>query len=202
MENNNITIVIIDDDVRIKDDALIDELKEVFEHVIIFNDPLEGIEFVKREHSSELVVLLDLAFSANQPNGHAILEEIRTFSSLIPVIIWTAGNNVKPFSKLVDNKIYAFVEKTESSSITIDKIKSAIAFQKSNLQHALEEWIIAHPEKDKDKPYLLSVSGKQYTLSGILKEVRLETDIGRSFSKSLLKLTIDLLSRNKESFDE
>ncbi len=67
------------------------------------------------------------------------------------------------------------------------------------LTKALEKWIALELKRNNsDKPYLISMGGKSYTLTQILEEVKNETEFGNKIKISLIKMTIDLLLRNKE----
>ena len=69
---------------------------------------------------------------------------------------------------------------------------------KNSLDNTIEDWIISN-ESDKDKPIYFTSSGESYTLNEILKEIRLQTPIGKEFSSKLNSLTIDLLLRKREN---
>jgi hypothetical protein len=53
---------------------------------------------------------------------------------------------------------------------------------------------------DKDKPYLVHKK-KSYTKSDIQNEIANETEFGIEMMKNVVKLTIDLVSRNKKKID-
>lgn len=205
MEKIDATIVIIDDDPKVKSEeyALTFELSLEFENVQIFDTPKEGLDYIKDNITNKMVVLLDLAFPQNLPDGHEILKLIRTKSFLIPVIIWSGKDEDKEtFSDLINNKAFAFLKKSASSEEIITKLKEAINFLQNDISVALEDWINTHSEDQKDKPYMVSVEGKKLSLNDILKEVRMQSSTGKYLAKQLTKLTIDLLTRNKEKLDD
>jgi len=68
----------------------------------------------------------------------------------------------------------------------------------TQVRTALEEWINLHEADIREKPYLISRNGKNYTLNEILHEIRMQTNIGKEIEKNIIMLTIDLLARNKE----
>lgn len=206
MSKLNATIVIIDDekDLRESNIGLFTELEMSFESVIVFMNQQEGINYVKSNIDKQrILVLLDLDFPAEPTNGHDILYSIREFSFLIPVLIWSGVDEDKEeFADLINNKAYAFLNKNASSEEIIAKLHEAYANSTNDISIALEEWIIAHSEEQKEKPYLLTVDGRQLSLNELLYEIRLQSDTGKYFSKNLSKLTIDLLTRNKEKLND
>ena len=94
------------------------------------------------------------------------------------------------------------LKKGVSDKEMIDELLKADSYINNDISSALEEWINAHSQEQKEKPYLVLADGKQLTLNDIQKEIRLQTPIGMHFSKNLLKLTIDLISRNKEQLND
>ncbi len=205
MEKLNSTIVIIDDDKALAnpDSGLIIELNMNFESIQFFHKQEEGLEFIKNNLDKRIIVLLDLGFPSGTPSGHAILESIRKITFLVPIIIWSGVDEDKEaFADLINNRAYAFLNKNASTEDIITILKEAYNNANNDISIALEEWIIAHSEEQKEKPYLLTVEGKELSLNELLNEIRLQTDVGKYFSKNLSKLTIDLLTRNKETFND
>lgn len=203
MDKSKTKVVVIDDDPKVQKDPFIFEAAELFENVIVFDGPNEGLEFIRNNLSERMIIILDIAFPDLLPNGHKILEFIRNLSFLIPVIIWSARDEAKEeFADFIKNRAFSFLKKTVSSEEIIAEIKSAEESINSNIDVALEEWINAHSEEQKNQPYLVTVDGMHLSLNDILDEIRKQTPTGKQFSKSLSKLTIDLISRNKEKLDD
>ena len=203
MDKSKTIIVIIDDDPRFKNDPFILEAKELFVDVMFFDDPNEGLKYVQSNMQNRMIIVLDLAFPDLLPDGHKILQLIRNQSFLIPVIIWSARDEDKEeFADLIKNRAFSFLKKTASSEEIINELKKADETINTSIDVALEEWINAHSEEQKDQPYMVTVDGKQLTLNDLLDEIRKQTPAGKQFSKSLSKLTIDLISRNKEKLND
>jgi DNA-binding NtrC family response regulator len=203
MDKSKTIIVIIDDDPRFKNDPFILEAKELFVDVMFFDDPNQGLEYVQNNLQNRMIIVLDLAFPDLLPDGHKILQLIRDRSFLIPVIIWSARDEDKEeFADLIRNRAFSFLKKTASSEEIIGELKKADESINLNIDVALEEWINAHSEEQKNQPYMVTVDGKQLTLNDLLDEIRMQTPTGKQFSKSLSKLTIDLISRNKEKLND
>ncbi len=203
MEKLKTTVIIIDDDIKIKEGALFIELGLVFENILFFANPVDGLAYIQSNLNDRMLVLLDLSFPNNNPNGDEVLESIRKLSFLVPVIIWSGVDEDKDvYTSLINNRAFAYLTKNASSKEIVEKLKEANNNANDDISIALEEWIISHSEEQKEKPYMYSVDGKQLSLNEILNEIRLQSDIGKAFSKNLSKLTIDLLTRNKEKFND
>lgn len=203
MEKYKSKIIIIDDDVRFKNDPFIVESKIYFSEVLFFDSPEEGLKFIEEHMDEKLIVLLDLSFPRNVPDGHKILKSIRDWSFLIPVIIWSGKDeDTQTFSDLINNKAFAFLKKSASTEEIINKLIEADEYLHADIAGAIEDWITIHSKRDRDKPYIISIDGNELSLNDILMEVRKNTETGRFFSKNLIKLTIDLLIRNKERLND
>ena len=199
----NTKILFIEDDLDFKNDPLILEIKEEFEDVLFFDNPNEAISFIKSNLVSKIIIMLDLAFPPNQPNGHKILNSIREFSFLIPIIIFSGKDEeTEPFGDLINNKAFAFLKKSSSSHEIVSKLIEADEYLNSDVAAALEDWINCQTDDEKNKPFLKSIAGEVLSLNDILLSIRQQTETGKAFSKNLLKLTIDLLSRNKEQLND
>ncbi len=205
MDKLDATIVIIDDDKALNnpDSGFMIELNMNFESIQFFYKQEDGLEYIKANLNKRIIVLLDLGFPSGTPNGHAILESIRETSFLIPVLIWSGVDEDKEsFADLINNRAYAFLNKNASTEEIIGKLKEAYNYADNDISIALEEWIVAHSDEQKEKPYLLTVDGRQLSLNELLNEIRMQSNTGKYFSKNLSKLTIDLLTRNKEKLDD
>ena len=201
----DIQIVVIDDTPKIKDDTLIWELQDKFgdDNVNVINEPEAGLEFIKANLDKNLIILLDIDFPSNEKNGHALLKEITVdISELIPVILWSGvDENKERFSDFINNGAFGFISKMATTEEAFKIIEKAEKYFKTSLDNTIEDWIIQNDE-DKDKPVYFTSAGKSYTLNDILKEIRHQSDIGKSFAKKLNNLTIDLLLRNKENLND
>jgi DNA-binding NtrC family response regulator len=203
MDKSKTRIVIIDDDPRFKNDPFILEARELFEEVIFFDDPNQGLNYIQDNLYNRMIVILDLAFPELLPNGHRILQLIRDRSFLIPVIIWSARDEDKEeFADLIKNRAFSFIKKTASSEEIINEIINAEESINLNIDVALEEWIGAHSKEQKEIPYILTAEGTKLNMNELLLEIRTQTKFGKHISKSILKLTIDLLARNKEKLND
>lgn len=197
-----ITFVIIDDSPAIKEHSLLDTLEDNYGKVEFFLNPEDGLNYILNNLDLNMIVLLDIEFSiADKEDGHSILEKINEKSSLIPVILWSGINeDEETFSDFINNNAFGFIPKDATLKESKIIIEKAISFLKSSLDNIIEDWIIAK-EEDKNKPIFITSEGKSYSLNDILHEIRTQSEIGKSFSRRLNELTIDLLLRKKENLN-
>jgi len=200
-----IQVVIIDDTPKIREDSLIWELEDKYgaDNVEIISEPEAGLAYIKANLDKNLIVLLDIDFPVNEKNGHQLLGEIKeSISQLIPIILWSGvDENKERFSDFINNGAFGFISKMATTEEAFKIIDKAESYFKTNLDNTIEDWIIQHDE-DKDKPVYFTADGKSYSLNEILREVRQQTEIGKSFSTKLNNLTIDLLLRKKQKLND
>lgn len=194
-----VVVVIIDDNEDINEHGLKFSLEDVYKNVMFFNNPLEAIKFIREDMLQNIIVLLDIEFSASEKlDGHGILEEIRNISSLIPVILWSGINQTEEeFSDFINNKAFGFISKDATIDEGMKVVRDAFIQLENSLDNTIEDWIITNPE-DKTKPIYITADGTSFSLNDILREIRLQTETGKEFATKLNALTIDLLLRGKE----
>jgi DNA-binding NtrC family response regulator len=198
-----VNLVVIDDDPRFRDEPFFVDVKEVFPNFDIkfFENSEKVISYIAEKISAteKIIVLLDLGFPRNSKQGTEILKKIREESYLIPVIILTAADeNLNVSEELINYKATAFLRKDLQTLKKIDILKRVVDYFNLDIPSAIDDWIESNPEKRRNLPFISTSDGKTYTLNEILNEIRRETIVGREFSNNLLKLTVDLVSRNKE----
>lgn len=201
MKNVDTQIIIIDDNIP-KDDPIIEELRIEGFKVLLFEVPDVGLRFLKDHLEKRNIVVLDIMFDSSKLDGHKILEKIREYSHLIPVILWSAVNEKKEaFSDFINNAAFAFVKKGARSYLSVvEKVKQANEWLNNSVEGMIEEWIDIRErlQKYNKQPYLIEAEGKSYTLEQLRQEIRQQTPVGQRFIKDLHMLTLDLLLRNKE----
>lgn len=197
-----VTFVIIDDNISIKEHSLLYTLEDDGFKVLFFLKPEEGLDYITNHLDLNMIVLLDIQFSAtDKENGHSILKKIKEKSELIPVILWSGINETEEtFSDFINNNAFGFISKDASLQESFISIDKALHFLKTNLDNTIEDWIIQKDE-DKNIPIYISSDGNSFSLNEILHEIRTQSEIGKSFSRKLNELTIDLLLRKKENLD-
>ena len=64
-EKMNLTIVYIDDDEKMQEDAFLDDINDQVNDILYFEKPNEGLAYVKENIDKNIVVLLDWKFSSS-----------------------------------------------------------------------------------------------------------------------------------------
>lgn len=201
---SNIDIVVIHDDIK-KYSVLITKLKESFEKVEIIDDPHDGISYVVDHLAEKIIVVLDIDFGEDEINGYDVLKKIRERSYLVEVIILSARDlpnegMLEHINQLFGLKAFDYVIRGKPK--WQDKLQESILRAKTEIENSIdstiEDWILKN-KNDKDKPVYITTNGDSYSLNDILNEIRLQTIIGKDFTRKMNSLTIDLLLRNKES---
>ncbi len=168
---------------------------------LIYKTGKEFFETVEREPTLlfQSIIILDLSFGSGQMQGIDILKEIRKKSKLVPVIVFTGADEpaqlIPDFINLDTN---AYITKTASSAEFVERVRQCVEMLKNNVAAALCEWLEAHPDSEKDTPFIYNVDGKNYSLKQIYEELKQNTNVGKQFYNRILRLTVDLVSRNKE----
>ena len=196
-------IVIIDDNIKGADDEpLVAELQDEYgeENISIFQRPKDGLNYLEDNLSNRMIVLLDIMFGHNKPEGFKVFESISQKTSLVCFILMTG--NIESVDRndlvnLVNRHAWYFIQRDESSEKILSIIKDAERYISTRVDGALEEWILKHSPDDRDKPYLRLRNGQKYSLNNILDEIRRGTEFGQEMTYSILNLAIDLLARDK-----
>lgn len=198
-----VTFVVIDDTISIKEHPLLYTLEDKGFDVLFFLKPEEGLDFIINNLELNMIVLLDIQFSATDiENGHSVLKKINEKSELIPVILWSGINETEEsFSDFINNNASGFIRKDSTIEESLVVIEKALKFLKTSLDNIIEDWIIEKPE-DKDIPVFFTANGLSLSLNEILYEIRNQTDLGKSFSKKLNQLTIHLLLNKLEKLND
>jgi len=200
MAKRKATILVIEDDRTQQSNAFVLEVQLAFENIVFKETANDALSFVKENLGTKIIILLDLAFPANQMQGIKFLEELRNLSKLIPVIVWSGKDSVADteYQKMINDTTFAFLSKSATSEEIVKILCNADDYLNSQIDTAVEKWLENHTEAEKNKVFLKSADGKQYSMNDLLKEIRQQTPFGQSIALDINKLTLDLLFRNKE----
>lgn len=202
MGKSETNIILIDDDKKFNEDALGDEIKERYKSFEIFADPNTAIDYIKNNIKKRIIILLDLRFSSDLPNGNEILAKIRNISKIIPVIIFSATPRSDIDSvTLINNNAFFYLDKDAKNKDILKVLHNADIMLQNSLPSAIKEWLEARGD-DGSNNYIYTLSGKKFTLKDVLNEILSNSEIGQFFEKNINKLSIDLLSRSKEKIDD
>jgi len=200
-----IRIVILDDNFR-TNDPLVIALEEEYgeKSVEIFRHSDEGIEFILKNLSSKIVVLLDMDLGENERRGDAVFREIREKTTLVTVIIMSANLPALTNEELrgfINNHAFSTIKSNDGVKVNLPIIKNAVNQLNLRVDCALEEWILRNTPDDREKPFLTLRTGEKYSLNQVLTEIRKgnESELGMFFQESILNMAVELLARQKES---
>jgi len=194
---SEVEVIVIDD--QLADNApLLVVLRMEYNIVNLFKEPKEGLEYILGNLAKKMIVILDINLGANKMSGHTVLDEIRKENKLIPVIIWSAKNgDEEDFTDFVNNHALFYVPQTGDYKEIVAKVKDAEHRLNLDVATAMEHWL--EQQDNQNEKMIVMGNGKSYSANELINEIRLETEDGQKISEDIIKLTIDLLFREKES---
>lgn len=201
------TLIFIDDMESLQNDPLSVEITESFSGLsqqYFLNGEDALVFFVEQLNLGEpCIIMLDMSFPSDQMSGHEILKKIRKISKNTPVIIFTgADNSSAEIADLINLGAFYFIDKQASTGKIIEIIKKAISFYQTNITAALNEWLSSNPPERRNNQYITTVDGRQWTMEQIRTEIQKETEQGKQLELNIMKLTVDLIARNKEKIND
>ena len=190
-EKMNLTIVYIDDDEKMQEDAFLDDINDQVNEILYFEKPNEGLAYVKENIDKNIVVLLDWKFSSSTLQGDDVLRDISEVSVLVPVIVFTGASiDASEANKMF--KGHAF----SSDTVTfVNSISSAYDGIQHDIRSVMEKWILKQDEEKRSIPYMRS-GDKVYTLNDILASIRRQDELGKETTRGILSLATELFSNN------
>lgn len=198
-----VKIIVIHDGLIPKVDPLLVMLRLKFgdDHVIHFENSNDGLDYVLKNLSQKMVVLLDKNFSKGEKSGIQVFEEIRNETFLVYVILVTADEYYKIKNEdlilLINHDAFAIENVTSDYKKIISLVDQAAHKLNARIDAVLEDWIAKHKSEDRGRPLIKTKDGKVYSMQDILESIRQQTEIGKEFETNLAKLAIDLFSRQK-----
>jgi hypothetical protein len=203
MNNSPVKIVVIHDDVSEGSPIMVMlEKKYGKENVILHKHSQPGLDYVLNNLGQKMVVLLDKNFyEGKEKSGIKVFEEIREQTSLVSVIL-TSVSNISDIGEdnlktLINNELFAFISFTSDFAEILKLIDVAVERMQLRIDCVIEDWIMKHPPEKRNQPLVKLKEGRSYSMNEVLESIRKQTPIGIDFEKSLLKLSIELFSRQK-----
>lgn len=196
MERMNMTLVCIDDDLKIQEDAFFDDIEDDVNEIKFFSNPEEGLSYIQENLPKNLVVLLDWRFNNSTCGGEVFIKKIYGISTLIPVIVFTGADiNANEATKMFDGHAFYCLPKGASMENIRKVVIDAYARTQNDIRSVIERWILNQDEKRREKPYMRS-GDQVYTLNQILEAVRNQTELGKEMTNGILKLATELFANN------
>lgn len=194
----NVSVVYIDDDVKMKNDAFIDDLEDVVNEVKYFEKPSGGLTYVKQNIDKNIIVVLDWKFNNSTLQGENFLNDLNEISTLIPVIIFTAADiKVLDTTKMFNGNAFSCISKDASTKELVTTIKKAYDRIQNDIRSVMEKWIMKQSPEKRDKPYMRS-SDNVYTLNDILESIRKQNEFGKETTRGILSLATELFTNNMQ----
>lgn len=199
-------LVFIDDNMREGADnpfvRAIGKIKEEAK-LSVFVDPQEGLDFVLGNLNSRMIVFLDCKFDGYGLQGINVLKKIREQTSLLYIVMMSA-NAISQISgldiiEMINEDFIWFFDRNngtvKDACNLIDRIKNLWT---TRFDCVLEQWLVRHPEDNGKEAFSEATTGKSYTWDDILKELRLQTPVGKSFEQKLNEYYIYQINRSKK----
>ncbi len=208
MNNSPVKIIVIHDDVSDGSPIMVMlEKKYGKENVILHKHSQPGLDYVLSNLGQKMVVLLDKNFyEGKEKSGIKVFEEIREKTSLVSVIL-TSVSNISDIGEdnlktLINNELFAFISFTSDFAEILKLIDTAVERMQLRIDCVIEEWIMKHPGEKRNQPLVKLKDGRSFSMNEVLESIRKQTPLGIDFEKSLLKLSIELFSRQKLKIDD
>ncbi len=210
MNNSPIKIVVIHDTLDYFPDKLENSsplmatlaLKYGLDNVVLFKHSNDGLDYILKNLGQKMVVLLDKNFADKKDiDGIKVFEEVRKQTALVYVIL-TSVSNISDIGEdnltfLINHELFGFINFTSDYSAIIALIEKAVEHLELRIDSVIEEWIMKHPPEKRNQPLVKLKDGRSYSMNEVLESIRKKTPVGIDFEKSLLKLSIELFSRQK-----
>ena len=88
----NVTIVYIDDDKKMQEDAFLDDISDDVNEILYFEKSSEGLSYINENIDKNIIVILDWKFNSSLQQGDDVLKDIDGISVLVPVIVFTGAS--------------------------------------------------------------------------------------------------------------
>lgn len=195
-EKMNLTIVYIDDDAKMREDAFLDDISDDVDDIQYFERPSDGLAYVKDNIDRNIVVVLDWKFNSSSIQGDDVLNDIANISVLVPVIVFTGASiNAAEANKMFKGHAFSCVPKDEATRVLVDAIRKAYDRIQNDIRSVMEKWILRQSEEKRQMPYMRS-GNKIFTLNDILASIRKQDDLGKETTRSILSLATELFTNN------
>ena len=195
-EKMNLIVVYIDDDIKMKEDAFLDDIEDEVDEIVYFEKPSEGLDYIKNNIDKNIVTILDWKFSNSSLQGENVLNDLYAISAFVPVIVYTGtGINSTEANKMFKVHAFSCVPKDESTEAIVDAIHNAYDRIQNDIRSVMEKWILKQSEEKRSKPYMRS-GDKVYTLNDILASIRKQDEFGKETTRGIMSLATELFTNN------
>lgn len=192
----NVTIVYIDDDKKMQEDAFLDDISDDVNEILYFERSSEGLSYINENIDKNIIVILDWKFNSSLQQGDDVLKDIDGISVLVPVIIFTGASiDATETNKMFRDNAFSCVPKDASTTTLINAIRSAYDRIQNDIRYIMEKWILKQSEDKRNRPYMKS-GDRVYTLNDILTSIRKQDEFGKETTRGILSLATELFTNN------
>lgn len=195
-EKMNVTIVYIDDDKKMQEDAFLDDISDDVNEILHFEKSSEGLSYINENIDKNIIVILDWKFNSSLQQGDDVLKVIDGISVLVPVIVFTGASiDATETNKMFRDNAFSCVPKDASTTTLINAIRSAYDRIQNDIRYIMEKWILKQSEDKRNRPYMKS-GDRVYTLNDILTSIRKQDEFGKETTRGILSLATELFTNN------
>ena len=192
----NVTIVYIDDDKKMQEDAFLDDISDDVNEILYFEKSSEGLSYINENIDKNIIVILDWKFNTSLQQGDDVLKDIDGISVLVPVIVFTGASiDATETNKMFRDNAFSCVPKDASTTTLTNAIRSAYDRIQNDIRYIMEKWILKQSEEKRNRPYMKS-GDKVYTLNDILTSIRKQDEFGKETTRGILSLATELFTNN------
>lgn len=190
----NATIVYIDDDIKMRNDAFLDDIEDDVDEIEYFEKPSDGLKYIKDNIYKNIIVVLDWKFNNSSLQGEEILKDINTISALVPVIVFTGTSiNSSEANKMFKGHAFSCIPKDATTEELVGAIHEAYDSMQNDIRSVMEKWILKQDKEKRERPYMRS-GDKVYTLNDILDSIRRQDEFGKETTRGILTLATELFT--------
>ena len=199
-------IVIIDDNMSEKE-PFVQNIRKHYQDADcnhVFQNPDKGLEYVLKNLDSKMIVFIDWNFSGHHKKGIDLLKEIRKKTSLLYIVIMSANQlrsdiPLESIVEMMNEENFFYLDRSNGDFDSVISIINKVRSQWSTkFDCVLEQWLIRHPEDNNKEAFSEVSTGKTFTWSDILGELRQQTRTGKDFGQKLNEYYIYQLNRSKK----
>ena len=195
-EKMNVTIVYIDDDIKMQEDAFLDDISDDVDDILYFEKPSDGLLYIKENIDKNIIVILDWKFNSSSLQGNDVLKDIDNISVLVPVIVFTGASiDASEANKMFSSNAFSCVPKDASTETLVNSIRSAYDRIQNDIRYVMQKWILRQSEDKREKPYMRT-GDKIYTLNDILNSIRKQDEFGKETTRGIMNLATELFTNN------
>ncbi len=187
------TILLVDDD-----DQIIEQFERALKREGYAVDTAMSGEEAWEKYQARFYDVVIADWQMGEMNGIELLQKIDEIHPFAKVIMITGAGDEKIAIEAHHYHAFDYVTKPVNIDDFLQRVAEAIR-RKDGVITALEDWVATHPDETSRplKATLEQGEVKMWSAKDVLEEIKNNTEQGRKEYQKLVKLTIDLLTREK-----